>query len=581
MKYFTQKNGFTLVETIFTIAIMGIVFTALFTLTLSIIKLNANTKASTGAISLANERMEYIRSLPYRQVGTIGAPPYGIIPQNSTTTLNGITYNERVFITYIDAAADGEGGLDSNGIMEDYKLVKLEYTWKGNSGLNSYSIISNIIPVGIESSVGGGTIRVNVFDDSASPVSGAEVHFFNDTLPTTTDTIRYTNNTGVALLSGAPEGANYEITVTKTNFSQDGTYTASSTNPNPTTQPVAVVESAVSTMNFIIATTSDLNIRTVSLPIEDSFFDTFTDASKLASTSNTNVTSGGLILAETAPNVYSLNGLARTATITPATLDSWYEIIVNATSSATTSYAVSLYYDDGGLTIVPDSDLSGNSSGFTGSYIDISSLDVAVYDNLILVVNLSTTDSNYTSEIYDWEVVYIESQTPIPNINFDLFGLKTIGTDASSQPVLKYNKNHSTDGSGDLFLTDMEYDVYDLNLNTGGYSIVESCEALPYSLSPGESANINLTMISSVANSLRVLVTEIDGTPIHGADVHLERGAVDETKTTSVCGQTFFNSGLATASDYELTVSKSGYTSYNDSAITIDSNTSTVTIILN
>lgn len=582
MKFYSKKAGFTLVETIFTAVVMSIIFLGLFGTAQLIIKLMGNAKASAGAMALANERMEYIRSLPYNKVGTIGSPPYGSIPQNSTTTLNGITYKERVLVTYIDDAADGLAGADSNAIIDDYKLVKLEYTWQNRNATDSISIISNIIPVGIETTTGGGTIKVNVFDDTATPVPGAEVHYVNNVLSTTTDTIRYTNNSGVAFLSGAPEGGDYEIQVTKPGFSQDGTYVASTTNPNPDTPPVAVVESAVSTMNFIIATTSNLEIRTVSAPTTNSFFDTFTDAANLANQSTTTVVAGDIVLSESAPGVYFATGTARTATVTPATLDSWYEINFTATSSASTSFAVHVYYDDGsGLTLVPDGDLAGNSTGFINSPIDISSLDVVTYPNLILAAALATTDNSYTPSVSDWELVYIESQAVVGNINLRLFGQKVIGTDVSAQPVLKYDKNLSTNGSGELSLTDMEFDVYDLGLQTGGYSIVEACEAVPFALGSDVSETIELTLVASVVNSLRVLVTEIDGTPIHGAEVNLKRAALDETQSTSVCGQTFFNTGLVSANDYDLTVTKSGYTSYNDPAVTIDSSTTTVTVILN
>lgn len=582
MKFYGNKKGFTLIEVIFTTALLLILFGGIFSTTQIVIKLIGKAKASAGAMALANERMEYIRSLPYSQVGTIGSPPYGSIPQNSTTTLNGITYSERVLVTYIDDPADGLEGLDENSIIDDYKLVKVVYSWNDRGNTESVSLISNIIPVGIETTTGGGTIKVNVFDDAVLPVPGAEVHYVNSTLSTTTDTIRYTNNAGVAFLSGAPEGGDYEITVTKPSFSTDGTYVATVSNPNPATPPVAVVESAVSTMNFQIATTSNLNIETVSIPTTESFTVSLTDATHLTQLSSTTVTAGQLELMEETPSVYYATGSALSATVTPASLQSWSEIVFNGTSSASTSYAVSVYYDTGsGRGLVPDADLPGNSSGFTISPINISTLDTSTYPGLVLGFDLSTVDTNYSPAILDWTVSNIASQSSIGNIDLRLFGQKSIGTDALSQPVLKYDQSLATDGSGSLSVSDLEWDIYDIELLTSGYDIAEACSSVPLSLSPDSTETIALTLDSSVSYALRVLVTEVDGTPIHGADVNLNRGAIDETQMTSTCGQVFFNSALVSATDYTLTVSKSGYTTYVDSAVKIDSSTTTATVILN
>jgi len=73
--------------------------------------------------------MEYFRSLPYNDVGVIAGFPAGTIPQNSTLNLNGINFSERVLVEYVDDDADGSTGADTNGIILDYKQIKLEYEW--------------------------------------------------------------------------------------------------------------------------------------------------------------------------------------------------------------------------------------------------------------------------------------------------------------------------------------------------------------------------------------------------------------------------------------------------------------------
>ena len=71
------------------------------------LELIANSRANING-SLANDRMEYFRSLPYDDADTVAGIPSGIIPQNSTTTLNGIEFSERVLVEYVDDPADGQ-----------------------------------------------------------------------------------------------------------------------------------------------------------------------------------------------------------------------------------------------------------------------------------------------------------------------------------------------------------------------------------------------------------------------------------------------------------------------------------------
>jgi type II secretory pathway pseudopilin PulG len=122
------RTGMTLVELLIAIGLLMIVFGGIFTAFQVVLKLVGASKAHAGALSLANERMEYIRSLPYDTVGTISGIPNGPIPQSATTTLNGVDYTERVLIEYVDAPQDGLDTLDDNGIVADYKRAKVEFS---------------------------------------------------------------------------------------------------------------------------------------------------------------------------------------------------------------------------------------------------------------------------------------------------------------------------------------------------------------------------------------------------------------------------------------------------------------------
>lgn len=575
----SSGRGFSLVEILITIAIFSLVFGGLFAAVNAMIILISNSKAKSSATAIAVERMEYVRSLSYDAVGTAGGVPSGLIPQNTTSTLNQTTFNERILVEYVDDPADGFGGADTNGILSDYKRVKVEISWSKRGATSSVSLVSTVVPPGIESTLGGGTIRVNVYDANTLPVVNAAVRFVNYTATTTIDTIRFTNLDGIAYLAGAPALANYEIYVSQTGYSNDQTYIATTTNPNPATPLVAVVESSVSTMNFIIDELSDLTIAAVGTPTFDSFADSFSDLTLVASSSNMFHTGSSVTLSGT-PGSYAPSGILFATTTTPATLDSWYTLNFTATSSASTTALVQLYAEAAGVyTLVPDTELPGNSSGFTGGPVDIQAIDISTYPSLVPGVTLTSIDPDETPELYDWEIVHIASQAVLSGIDVSVRGDKSIGTNASSSPVYKFDNDYVTDGSGEVILTDIEFDFYSIALTGTTQKIIEVCPVVPYYLLPGTSERVQFTLGSLTGSFLRVVVTDPSGAPVANASARLENSGYDVTQTTNICGQTYFNSGgLYDDTEYMLTVSRAGYNSSN-ATTTVTSNSATDIII--
>ena len=566
-----HHRGFSFVELLVTAAVMALVFGGLLGAAQLAIKLIGSSKASSGALALANERLEYIRSLPYNDVGTVAGIPEGLIPQHSTTTLNGITYAERVFIQYVDAPEDGLGGADENGILADYKQVKVEYTWDDHGVNKSVFLLTNVVPPGIESVTGGGSLTVNVFDATVQPVVGAEVHIYNDTTTSTIDITTNTNVDGVAFFAGAPAAANYQVSVTKAGYSTDGTYTATTSNPNPNPPHVAVLESAVSTMNFQIDALSDLTVRTIGPSTNGSFNDDFDDLSKIASSSNVEISSSELVLSGGAGS-YAASGFAFSASTTPPTITSWDTANFSLMTSASTSAVVRVYEVTGTstYTLIPDSDLPGNSVGYTGGVIDISALDPATYPTLALGTVLATGDSNVTPSIDSWNIAYVITEPSIGNIPFTLTGSKTIGTTATASPVYKYRQSFTTGSGGTIDIPSLEWDSYDVALNTATYDIAEACSDLPFLLDPGVSDTLSLTLTPSVSYALRVSVVDTNNVPIVGADVTLSRAGFNDSKNSSSCGQAFFNSGLGNNADYQVDVSAAGYTNETVTNVVVD-----------
>ncbi len=575
-----QNQGFTLVELLVTVAVFVLVFGGLFSSVQFAMKLTSATKSSTGALALASERIEYIRSLAYDDIGTVSGIPSGAIPQNSTTSLNSTVYHERVLIQYVDSPEDGTGALDTNSIVADYKEVKVEYSWQNQNGTSTIFLITKIVPPGIESTAGGGTLTVNVFDAGVLPVTGAQVHVYNNTTTSTIDVIRNTNTEGIAMFSGAPAGANYQITVSRGGYSTDQTYSATATNPNPSTPHVAVLPAAVSTMNFQIDELSDLLVRTIGPSTSDIFSDDFSDMSDIAASTNVIESSGDIVLAGGA-GAYLSDGRVYATTTNPSVITAWNTIGWTATVPASTSFKVSVYTLSGTstYTLVPDADLPGNSVGFSSGPINISGLDVVTYPALVVGGEFTSSDVNETPALQDWYIDYIITEPSIATVPFTLTGSKTIGTTLALQPIYKYEGSHSTDAGGEVQLSNLEWDFYNLVLDTGIYDISEACPSLPYALDPGVSDTLKLTLVPSSLYSMRIEVVDPDGDPIVGADVEMSRAGFLDSHTTSACGQVFFDAGLANNNDYQIVVQKAGYTTQTLTGVVVDG-TETLNVIL-
>ena len=548
------------------------------------IEIITHSKAEAGARSLAVEKMEYIRSLSYENVGTIAGIPEGSIPQNATTTLNGIAYDVRVLIQYLDRPEDGFGVLDDNGITEDSKIVKLTYSWNIQGEAKSYTLVSDIIPAGIESTSGGGTLLINVFDASVQPVSGADVHIYNDTGTSTIDVTVSTNASGIANFPGAPAGGGYQITVSKPGYSVDQTYSATATNTNPNPPHVAVVAGGVSTMYFAIDLLSDLTIRAISTPVTGLFSDTFSSSGQIQTFSQATITAESIVLTDTA-GLYDTTGFAYATPVTPSTISTWESIDFNGTTTASSSFIVQLYSVSGAgssslYTLIPDVDLPGNVQGFTAGPVDIRSVDPVTYPTVALGVTLFSSSTSQTSALDDWSLSYIESETPINDVTFDIQSGKNIG-DNGGQPVYKYTNTVTTDSNGEALITGIEWDAYDVVIDgaTEGYDISETYEPLPFALNPGVTDTLTFVLEPHTAYSLRTTVVDTLGVPIGGASVRLSNGGFDQTLETSIYGQVFFNSGVASATDYTLEVSKAGYDTDTQTNISITTNTQTQVIL--
>lgn len=258
-----MNKGQTFLGFLISVAILTILSSALFTLVLTSYELITFTRARVTARHLAQQKLENIRNLPYEDVGTQGGIPTGTLLQIENTIKNGLNYRIKTDIVYIDDPFDYTAPTDL--LPTDYKRVRIDVSWEGlaKSDINPVTMITDIAPKGLETSEGGGTLSIFVFDASANPLEQASVTIIaNDTTPQINLNL-FTNESGRVILPGAPVcNSCYQITVTKSSFSTDRTYSTTEV-ANPLKPHVTVLEGQVSEVSFAIASTSSLFLSTL------------------------------------------------------------------------------------------------------------------------------------------------------------------------------------------------------------------------------------------------------------------------------------------------------------------------------
>ena len=285
MKFFRNKKnrheqGLTFVEVTIAILILAVTGVSVLSMLNLALRVISENKIRTGAIAISNEALETVRNLPYLDVGTVGGIVSGVLPQTETVTLNDADYTVTTSVMYVDDAFDGTVALGTDGLGNDYKLVRITVAWEGRFTDKEVIGVTTIAPRGIETNEGGGVLKISVIDADGAPVSQASIHVINgSTVPPIDDSTPRTNYFG-EFISSVPAASGYQIVITKNGYSSDyncaidpvGTgCSASVGNPTPTKPQATVLEGQLTETSFAIDQLATLRVNTISqnnLPTE-------------------------------------------------------------------------------------------------------------------------------------------------------------------------------------------------------------------------------------------------------------------------------------------------------------------------
>ncbi|MCD6149230.1 carboxypeptidase regulatory-like domain-containing protein [bacterium] len=259
-----NKSGFTFIESLvllFIFSTIAVTFYSVFNLgTRHIIE----SKNRLGAVSLANQKMEIIRNLNYSSVGTISGIPSGSINADEYETVNTRNFHILTDIKYCDDSFDGtQGGSTDDAIPNDYKIARVTIKWGEETASQQVYLVATFAPPGVETSAGGGTLRINIIDSGALGIADASIHLHN--AGTGVDLNTVTDSTGSVLFPGTPAGSDYEIDVSKNEYESVSTLAVSPASPyNPVTdEHASVIADALNVKSIIVNLISDINIATV------------------------------------------------------------------------------------------------------------------------------------------------------------------------------------------------------------------------------------------------------------------------------------------------------------------------------
>lgn len=560
---FNQK-GVTLIEALIGIFLTVIVFAGVVGAFQLGMKVIGQSKNRVTATAIANGEIEKITNLPYESVGTVGGYPSGTLISSSTKTINNVTYAVDTRVDYVIDSADGIAQ-PQDPCPNDYKRVEVSVAWSGQFS-GRVEAATDIVPKDLiqECATTGGILSVSVFDAFGIMVPSPLIEIKD---PATDAVITSATPATGSHYFSLPV-ASYKIVVSKTGYSTDRTYGTDEVitpdNPHP-----AVIQGKMVEKSFSIDLVCSSTVNTYSTWGEGYYSDSFIDGTKISDSAGVSLAGGSVKLADDGSGHYQGSGYVTSTTVEPSTIVSWNEFSFSENKPLNTQVLYRVFYENGlSWDLVPDADLPGNSVGFDYSPINLTGLSITTYPKLRIGAELSTADTNNTPTIFSWQISWRKtSPFLIPAISFNLRGAKEIGTDASDKPVYKYSSTQTSNSSGSVTISNLEWDNYTFSvpLSSGLNIVTTNPSPQPVGISPN--ANVPVSLYVRADNSLLVTVQDNDTlSPIFSASIRVYNNSLgyDTSLNTDSDGQTLFiplQSAL-----YNIVVSAPGYTTSNSTA---------------
>ncbi len=262
---FRSAAGFTLIEALLFLFLFSVITMAFYQTWVAATNHIVNVKNRLGAVAVANQQLEIIRSIIFDDIGTTTGIPVGTLLENQTIVANNAEYTVHTLVQFVDDATDGTLGAGTDIAPNDYKKITVTVTWGGGSASEQVSTTSLFSLDGVESvAAGTGILSVNVLDTSGAGISGATVNITNSGVSPAVNITATTDANGNLSFPGAPASVQgYHITVNKSGYYANTTYPPYPTSAfNPVNIHATVVAGSLTAETLVIDEYSSIKLAT-------------------------------------------------------------------------------------------------------------------------------------------------------------------------------------------------------------------------------------------------------------------------------------------------------------------------------
>ncbi len=281
-----KEDGWTLVELVIGIVVIGIIGASVYSLFVALVSSALVSKQKAAASTLVTNQMEYLKSLPYNSLAVAGGSiiAQNPLPASFTTKVNNQSYTVTTSINYVDDAYDGcfnygsvgntkkycrnypppAGAPNTDQNPQDYKIIHVSaYNKKGTKLAEVDTQVSARVA---ETASNTGAMIVTVIDSTGNPVQGATVQVTNTSLSPAVSVSDSSDSGGIAIFYGLPpdtNGYDYTITASKTGYSSLTTITPSGVlQPNYPSQRIFTQQPSYVTLTISPQATNSLTVET-------------------------------------------------------------------------------------------------------------------------------------------------------------------------------------------------------------------------------------------------------------------------------------------------------------------------------
>ncbi len=263
-----SSAGFTLIEVLIDVAIVTLITATIFSAFSGAFKSVGASKAKITAVSIASERMEIIRNMPYDSIGTTTSSyPPGQIPSEQTVVRNDVNFIINTYVNYVDDASDGTiSTIPMDTYPYDYKRVEVRVRRSSNN-INLATLTTDIAGEAAETSSNTGILYFCAKDANSQPVAEATLSISNEYFTPELNMSFLTGGDGCVMVPKLPPDTHnhYHLEVTKDGYSTAVTYPRTAQNPNELYANVDITVQQVTRVTLSIDELSTLTIRALDM----------------------------------------------------------------------------------------------------------------------------------------------------------------------------------------------------------------------------------------------------------------------------------------------------------------------------